>query len=130
MEIPPDERAGLFTRRVARTAWGLVIVGAAAELLLRKSIPGALSLTGAGAVAIINFRWLDAVIQRVVQPVKPQYGFRAVLRFIGRLALLSGVFAALIWVPAVDGIAVALGFSALVVALIFEGLRWGRVGGG
>jgi len=130
MEMPADEQAGVFTRRVAKTAWGLVIVGASAELILRRSVPGAISLTGAGAVAIINFRWLDAVIQRVVQPVKPHYSFTAVLRFVGRLALLAGVFAALVWVPSVDPIAVALGFSALVVAVVVEGLRWGRVGGG
>ena len=40
------------------------------------------------------------------------------------------LFAALLWVPRVDPVAVALGFSALVVALIIEGIRWGRHGGG
>ena len=68
MDLPPDDREEVFIRRVARTAWGLVIVGAAGELILRKSVAGAASLTGAGAVAIINFRWLEAVLRRVVQP--------------------------------------------------------------
>lgn len=129
MEIPPSDPVELFGRRVARTAWGLVIVGAAAELILRKSLPGAASLTGAGAVAIINFRWLEAVLQRVAQPEKPQYGRAAVLRIVGRLALFAGMFAALLWVPQVEPVAVVLGISALVVALVFEGIRWGVVGG-
>jgi hypothetical protein len=130
MGIPPAEPVERFCRRVARTAWGLLIVGAAAELILRKSLVGAASLTGGGAVAIINFRWLGAVLQRVAQPEKPQYDRAAVLRIVGRLALFAGMFAALLLVPKIEPVAVMLGFSTLVVALIFEGIRWGTVGGG
>jgi hypothetical protein len=126
----PDLRDGLFGRRVARTTWILVIVGAIAILILRKSVPAAVSLTAAGGVAIINLRWLEAILLRVLQPGKPQFDGRSVLRIIGRLALFAGIFAALLLVPGVDFVAVALGFSTLVVALIFEGLRWGAVGGG
>jgi hypothetical protein len=129
MDLPTDDREGLFIRRVARTAWGLVIVGAAGELILRKSFAGAASLTGAGAVAIINFRWLEAVLRRVVQPGEPRFDRRSVLQFVGRLALFAGLFAALLWVPGIEPVAVALGFSTLVVALVFEGIRWGWSGG-
>lgn len=130
MDLPPDDREGLFIQRVARTAWGLVIVGAAGELILRKSFAGAASLTGAGAVAIINFRWLEAVLRRVVQPGEPQFDSRSVLQIVGRLALFAGLFAALLWVPGIEPVAVAIGFSTLVVALVFEGIRWGWSGGG
>jgi hypothetical protein len=130
MEIPPVDPVERFCRRVARTAWGLLIVGAAAELILRKSLVGAASLTGGGAVAIINFRWLGVVLQRVAQPEKPQYDRAAVLRIAGRLALFAGMFAALLLVPKIEPVAVMLGFSTLVVALVFEGIRWGTVGGG
>ncbi len=121
---------GLFGRRVARTSWVLVAVGAIGMLILRKSLPAAVSLTAAGGVAIINFRWLEAVLQRVLQPGKPQFDSRSVLTIVGRLALFAGLFAVLLLVPGIDFVAVALGFSALVAALIIEGLRWGRVGGG
>jgi hypothetical protein len=107
----------------------LLATGAICELILRKSVPGALSLTVAGGVAIINFRWLEAVLSRVLQPGKPQFDGRSVLTIAARFALLGGLFAALLLVPAIDFVAVALGFSALVVALIIEGIRWGRVGG-
>lgn len=125
----PVERDREFARRVTRTTWVLVAAGAIAELILRKSLPGAVSLTAAGGVAIINFRWLEAVLVRVLQPGQPQFDSRSVLTIAARFALFGGLFAALLLVPAVDFVAVALGFSALVVALIFEGLRWGAVGG-
>jgi hypothetical protein len=124
------EREGFSARRVSRTAAGLVAAGAIGELILRKSFAGALSLTAAGAVAIINFRWLEAVLQRVIQPGQPRFDRRSVATFAGRLALFAGVFAALLVVPGIDFVAVALGFTTLVVALILEGLRWGAVGGG
>jgi hypothetical protein len=33
-------------------------------------------------------------------------------------------------VPRIDGVAVALGFTTLVVAIVIEGLRHARAGGG
>jgi len=107
-----------------------VIIGALFELLVRRSLDGALSLTGAGGVAIINFRWLDALVWRVIQPGRPRLDLGSALRFLARLALLSGVMAAILLVPRVDGVAVALGFSALVVALLMEGVHWARAEGG
>ena len=130
MEPVHLEDDGFSVRRVARTAGWLVIAGAIGELILRKSLSGAVSLTAAGMVAIINFRWLEALLKRVIQPGEPRFDSRSVLTIGGRLALLAGVCAALLFVPKIDAVAVALGFSALVVALIIEGLRWGRVGGG
>jgi hypothetical protein len=124
------DRHGEFGRRVVRTSWVLVGIGAIGMLILRKSLPAAVSLTAAGGVAIINFRWLEAVLERVLQPGKPQFDGRSVLTIVGRMALFAGLFAALLLIPGIDFVAVALGFSALVIALVFEGLRWGRVGGG
>ena len=117
-------------RRVNLLTGVLVIIGAAFELLLRRSWPGALSLTAAGLVAIINFRWLEVIVHRAVQPGKPRLDRWTVLRFLGRLTLLAIIFAAFLVVPRIDAVAVALGFSTLVVAIVIEGLRQGRVRGG
>jgi len=46
------------------------------------------------------------------------------------MALLAALFAVVVLVPRVDGVAVALGFSTVVVALVIEGIRSARVGGG
>ena len=127
---PPNDNDGFSPDRVVRITAALVVVGAAAEIVVGRSWMGALSLTAAGVVAIINFRWLEVVLHRVVQPGEPRFDSWSVLRILGRLALFAGIFAALLWVPRVDPVAVALGFSALVVAILIEGLRRARVGGG
>jgi hypothetical protein len=126
----PDDPARRFVDRVFRLAWILVFLGVAAELVIFRSMSGALSLTAAGTVAIINFRWLEVVVHRVVQPGRPSYDLSSILRIIGRFALLGVMFAALVWVPQIDPVAVVLGFSAPVAALVVEGVRRGRVGGG
>jgi hypothetical protein len=118
------------TRRVVNITAALVVFGAVVELVLFRTWMGALSLTAAGLVAMINFRWLEVIVHRVVQPGKPRFDRWTVLRILGRLILLSGILAALLLVPRIDGIAVALGFTTLVVALVIEGLRHARVGGG
>ena len=118
------------TRRVVIITAALVVLGAVAELVLFRTWMGALSLTAAGLVAMINFRWLEVIVHRLIQPGKARLDRWTLLRIIGRLILLAGILAALVVVPGFDAVAVALGFSTLVVALIIEGLRQGRVGGG
>ena len=117
-------------RRVVRNTALLVVLGAVIELVLFRTWIGALSLTAAGVVAIINFRWLEVIVHRVLQPGKAQLDRWTLLRIVGRLFLLAVILVALMMVPRVDPVAVTLGFSALVVALIIEGLRGDRVEGG
>ncbi len=126
----PDQPPGFSLGKVIRLAWILVILGAISELVIFLSISGALCLTAAGTVAIINFRWLEVVIERVVQPGSPRYDLSSIFRIIGRFALLAGVLAAIAWLPHIDPVAIVLGFSAPVAALIVEGVRQSRVGGG
>jgi hypothetical protein len=118
------------TDRVVRITAVLVVLGAVAELVLFRTWIGALCLTAAGLVAMINFRWLEVIVHRVVQPGKPRFDRWTVLRFLGRLTLLAIIFAAFFVIPRIDAVAVALGFSTLVLAIVIEGLRQLRVGGG
>ena len=125
-----DERDDFSPARVLRTTAVLVLLGALIELVLFRTWMGAVSLTAAGLVAMINFRWLEVIVHRVVQPGTSRFDRWTVLRILGRMALLAGLFAALLAAPRVDPVAVAVGFSTLVAALIIEGLRQVRVGGG
>jgi hypothetical protein len=126
---PPDGR-GFSARRVLWITGSLVVFGAVIELVLFRTWMGALSLTAAGVVAMINFRWLEVIVHRVLQPGQADLDRWTVLRALGRFFLLACVMAALLWVPRIDPVAVTLGFSTLVVALVVEGLRGDRVGGG
>ncbi|MCP4900818.1 MAG: hypothetical protein GY906_27955 [bacterium] len=130
MAMCPAEAGDFSPQRVVRLTAVLIGLGVLVELLVLRSVAGALSLTLAGVVAIINFRWLDMILERVIQPGEPQFDRASVLRIFARLSLLAVVLAAILLVPSVDPIAIALGFSAFVVALIVEGLRGARVGGG
>ena len=123
---PRDREAGFSVSNVVRLTWVFVFFGSVAELVIFRSISGALCLTAAGTVAIINFRWLEMVVARVVQPERPKYDVTSVFRIIGRFALLAGVLAAVAWLPHIDPVAIVLGFSALVAALIVEGVRGSR----
>jgi hypothetical protein len=124
------EHDDFSTRRVIRITAFLVFLGAVAELVLFRTWMGALSLTAAGLVAMINFRWLEVIVHRVVQPGKLRLDHWTFLRFLGRLTLLAIIFAAFLVIPRIDVVAVAFGFSTLVVAIVIEGLRQARVGGG
>jgi hypothetical protein len=125
----PDGR-GFSVRRVLWITGSLVVFGAVIELVLFRTWIGALSLTAAGVVAMINFRWLEVIVHRVLQPGQADLDRWTVLRVLGRFSLLACVMAALLWVPRIDPVAVTLGFSTLVVALVVEGLRGDRVRGG
>jgi hypothetical protein len=107
----------------------LVGLGALVELLVLRSWIGAASLTGAGAVVIINTHWLDRLLERLLQPGGPRVDAGVVLRAAARLLLLGLGVAVLLLVPQVDLIAVAIGVTAPVIALVAEGIR-GSVGGG
>lgn len=123
------EHAEFSSRRVLVLCGCLVALGGGIQLL-RGALYPALSLTGAGLVAMINFHWLEGVLDRVVQPGRPRLDWWSFLRFLSRAALLAGVLLAILWFPKVDPISIVLGFSALVVALLVEGFRSGLQGGG
>lgn len=125
-----DTPEAFSSKRVEVLAAGISIIGGLAFALFRHSLSSGLSLTAAGAVAIINFRWLEVVLMRVIQPGAPHFDGGSALRLLGRMGLFGVLMAALLWVPNIDALGVALGFSALVIALVIEAFRWGRTGGG
>ncbi len=130
MTTEHPESGEFSTQRVVRITAILVVFGAVIELVLFRTWMGAFCLTAAGVVAIINFRWLEVIVHRVIQPGKPRLDRWTVLRFLGRLILLAIIFAAFLMIPRIDAVAVAFGFSTLVLAIIIEGVRHMRLGGG
>ncbi len=100
----------------------VVAVGSACLLLLGRW-ESALSLTAAGGVAIINLRWLDAVVERLIQPDKPRIERGTLLRLMVRIGLLGVVAVGLVAIPRADAMAVAAGFTVPLVVLLAEGVR-------
>lgn len=115
--------SGFSTRRIMLLTAVLSIIGGIVWGLYRDSLASGLSLTGTGVLAIINFSWLESILSRVLRRASPRLDGGMVLRLAGRMLVLSLLLAALLLIPSVDGVGVALGYSSLVVAAIFEGTR-------
>ncbi|MCG6961916.1 MAG: hypothetical protein LJE95_01450 [Acidobacteria bacterium] len=118
------------SRRVAVISLVLILIGGAIELLVLSSPAGAASLTVAGALAIINFRWLEVALERMLQPGGLQLSRPIVVRLGLKMVLLLCGFGVLLAVPHVEPVAVAAGFTAVVVAILVEAVRWAGKGGG
>ena len=78
-----------------------------------------LGLILGGGVAILNFRWLWRIVEKVLFEQKKFYGIQALIRFI---LLGVVVFLVLRYLP-VNPIAFVVGTSTLVVGILFEVIR-------
>ncbi len=120
---------GFSVARVGRVAaWAVGVLAAGLALLGRWE--SAVSLTASGGVAIINLRWLDAVVERLIQPGRPRFERGTMLKLALRMGLLGAVVVAIVLVRSVDAVAVAAGFTVPVAVLLAEGVRSAREGEG
>jgi steroid 5-alpha reductase family enzyme len=78
-----------------------------------------LGLILGGGVAILNFRWLWRIMEKVLFEQKKFYGIQALMKFI----LLVVVVLFVLRYLAVNPIAFLAGISTLVVGILFEVIR-------
>jgi len=78
-----------------------------------------LGLLLGGGVAILNFRWLWRIVEKVLFEQKKFYGIQALVKFI----LLAVVVFVILRYIAVNPIAFIVGFSTLVAGILFEAFR-------
>jgi len=78
-----------------------------------------LGLILGGGVAILNFRWLWRIVEKVLFEQKKFYGIQALMKFI---LLFFVVFLILRYI-AVNPIAFIVGISTLVAGILFEVFR-------
>jgi hypothetical protein len=78
-----------------------------------------LGLILGGGVAILNFRWLWRIVEKVLFEQKKFYGIQALVKFI----LLASVVFLILRYIAVNPIAFIVGLSTLVAGILFEVLR-------
>ncbi len=86
------------------------------------SWPVSLGVILGGAVAILNFRWLWRIWEKVIFDKQLLYGLQGLIKFI---VLVFAIFVILRWV-AVSPIAFVAGLSTLLGGILFEGLRGHR----
>ena len=84
-----------------------------------QSWPISLGLILGGGVAILNFRWLWRIVEKVFFEHRKFYGVQALTKFI----LLALVVFLILRYIAVNPIAFIVGLSTLVVGILFEVFR-------
>jgi len=78
-----------------------------------------LGLIMGGGVAILNFRWLWRIVEKVLFEQNKLYGIQALVKFILLVFVVFLIFRYL----AVNPIAFIVGVSTLVVGILFEAFR-------
>lgn len=113
-----DTASGV-TRRIrimSAGAWVLFIIPA----VMHGGMQGFLALTCTAAVTMINFLWLEQIVNAVLQPSPHLGAWKLLLRSLARYALLGVGIAVAIFVVHFDGFSVLLGVSILVVGIMGE----------
>jgi len=79
-------------------------------------------LTCSGVVTMINFLWLEEIVEALLQPTPQLRAWRLVLRTLVRFALLGVALSVTIFVARFNALSVVLGFSIVVVGIMGEAL--------
>lgn len=81
---------------------------------------GLIGLTCSAVVTMINFLWLEAIVNTVLQPSPHLRPWKLSIRALGRYALLGSALAVAIFVARFNALSVLLGFSVVVVGIVGE----------
>ena len=116
-----NEPASRIIRRV-RILSGVAWAGFAIWMLATNGWWGFLGLTCSAAVVMINFLWLEEIVEHLLQPTPHLHAWKLTLRSLARFALLGVALLVTIVVARFNALSVLLGFSIVVVGIIGEAL--------
>jgi len=91
-------------------------------MTLRSGFYGWLGLTCSAAVIMINFLWLEEVVDTLLQPTPHLHAWRLSLRALARFVLLGVALTVTIIIARFNTVSVLLGFSIIVVGICGEAL--------
>ena len=94
----------------------------AVPVLIEGGLQSFVGLTCSAVVTMINFLWLEAIVNAILQPSPRLRPWKMSLRALGRYALLGGAIAVSIFVARFNALSVLLGFSIVVVGIMGEAL--------
>ena len=83
---------------------------------------GLLGLTCSALVTMINFLWLEEIIDTILQPAPRPRAWRLSLRTLARFVLLGAALSVTIVVARFNALSVLLGFSIIVMGIMGEAL--------
>jgi len=103
-------------RRIAVGAWMVFVV----PVLMTGGWRGLIGLTCSGLVTMINFLWLEEIVETLLQPAQHRHLGRVTIRTLSRFALVGAALLVTIFVARVNAASVLLGFSVVVVGIMGE----------
>jgi hypothetical protein len=103
-------------RRIALAACGVFAI----PVLLTSGWRGLIGLTCSGLVTMINFLWLEEIVETLLQPAQQRHLGRVTIRTLSRFALVGAALLVTIFVARVNAASVLLGFSIVVVGIMGE----------
>ena len=112
---PPSVVLGRI-RRIALAACGVFAI----PVLLLSGWRGLIGLTCSGLVTMINFLWLEEIVETLLQPAQHRHLGRVTIRTLSRVALVGAALLVTIFVARVNAASVLLGFSIVVVGIMGE----------
>ncbi|MGA8810632.1 MAG: ATP synthase subunit I [Thermoanaerobaculia bacterium] len=115
----PDESAPVVLRRIRLIAAAAWIVFAV-PVLMTGGWRGLLGLTCSGLVTMINFLWLEEIVDTLLQPTPARHPWRLTVRTLSRFALLGVALLVTIFVARINAVSVLLGFSIVVAGIMGE----------
>jgi len=114
-----DEPPEVVLRRIRRIAGGAFVVFAVPVLII-NGWRGLIGLTCSGLVTMINFLWLEEIVEALLQPTPRRHFWRLTVRTLSRYALLGVALLVTIFVARINAVSVLLGFSIVVVGIMGE----------
>ena len=103
-------------RRIAMVSWGVFTI----PVLVTGGWRGLIGLTCSGLVTMINFLWLEDVVEALLQPTPRRHLGRLTVRTLSRFALVGVALLVTIFVARINAVSVLLGFSVVVVGIMGE----------
>jgi hypothetical protein len=113
--------SALVLGRIRRTS-AVAYVVFAVVMLVWGGWRGLIGLTCSAVVTMINFLWLEEIVEAVLQPSPRLKAWRLSLRTLARFALLGVALSVAIFVARFNAVSVLLGFSVVVVGILGEAL--------
>ena len=113
-----DDTAAVLRRIRAISAGAYVMF--AIPVLISSGFRGFVGLTCGAVVTMINFLWLEEIVNAVLQPSPRLRPWKFSIRALGRYALLGAALTVTIFVARFNAVSVLLGFSIVVVGIMGE----------
>ena len=117
----PDDPSALVLRRIRRISLVAYAVFAA-YILPTHGLRSLAGLTCGAVVTMINFLWLEEIVEAVLQPTPRLKAWRLSWRALARFPLLGVALSVAIFVARFNAVSVLLGFSIVVVGIMGEAL--------